>query len=86
MTMEIKYDKIVVVKKTERKPMFIEVDAERLIEVEGQGQSLQSGIRILEERAGGELAGKAFWLNPNYEWVLGEDEEGNIVLVPLRKE
>ena len=37
-------------------------------------------------RVAGSLAGCAFALSSFYNWELGRDEEGTVVLVPLKKE
>lgn len=42
---------------------------------------------IIEYRIGGQFAGKAFYLDPNYDWYLGYDSDLGkpVILVPLKK-
>lgn len=40
----------------------------------------------LEKRGGGDFDKKAFWLPKGYDWEMGEDNEGCLILVPLKKE
>ncbi len=37
-------------------------------------------------RVGGRFGGNAYQLANNFEWIIGVDEEGVQILVPLRKE
>jgi len=36
-------------------------------------------------RSDGEFAGKAIYLSSNYDWILGRDDLGLIILIPLIK-
>lgn len=41
---------------------------------------------IASVRCNGELAGNGIVLDSGFEWVIGEDSQEHIVLVPLKKE
>lgn len=40
----------------------------------------------IELRTDGELVGVSFYLAREYDWILGEDSTGTVVLVPQKKE
>lgn len=41
---------------------------------------------VIEIRTSGTFKGKALYLESGYDWILGKDDEGLIVLVPIKKE
>ena len=44
-----------------------------------------SGRRVAEIRLVGSFDHKGIWLSNKFDWVLGKDEDGEIVVVPLEK-
>lgn len=45
-----------------------------------------SGHKIMAElRTVGPLASNAIWLSQRYDWHIGKDREGAIVLIPIEK-
>lgn len=42
-------------------------------------------ISMLSMRMYGVFERKAFWLNKEFDWVIGYDEGGALILIPLRK-
>lgn len=63
------------------------IDADRLLDVQEDVYAEVDGNSLaLQDRTFGEFAGKSFYLSKQYDWVIGEDDHGETVLVPLRKE
>ena len=58
----------------------VEVDSRRLTETIS---SLRNGL--VQVRWDAEFNKRAFFLSSYYEWVIGTDSTGAIVLVPLKK-
>jgi hypothetical protein len=58
----------------------VSIDIERTITVSKKMASTEFGPRIQ-----GSFKGRAFFLRDCYEWVLGKDENGSTILVPLKK-
>lgn len=50
------------------------------------GEVSLNGRGRLESRDSGEFKGKGFYLYSSFDWILGKDTEGILVLVPLKKE
>ncbi|MDP2365102.1 MAG: hypothetical protein Q8M94_15205 [Ignavibacteria bacterium] len=44
------------------------------------------GGRLLETRTDGSFKYRAFWLSSGYDWIIGKDEQGHVILVPLSKD
>ena len=40
---------------------------------------------VIQLRHSGEFMDHAFWLDGEYNWILGTDSENNIILVPTKK-
>lgn len=40
---------------------------------------------VIQARLGKEFAAHAFWLNEYYNWTLGTDSAGQLILVPTKK-
>ena len=48
---------------------------------------LLDGVRDrLELRCSHEFANKAYWLDDEYDWIIGEDSNHVLCIVPLKKE
>lgn len=80
--------KIRVVMKKEEEGV-LDVDEERLVDTrkfDGKITSKGSMGFLITNRIGGSLQDNSFFLDRNYDWVLGKDNEGTVVLVPLKKE
>lgn len=60
----------------------LRVGQSRLVDVSG---FIRPVSMVIEPRVSGPLAGKAVYLDRYYDWILGRDSDGSIVLVPLRK-
>ena len=41
--------------------------------------------KLMEVRDNGEFAEHAIWLDSMYDWVIGRDSHGLLVLIPMRK-
>lgn len=67
----------------------IQVEDEKLIEVDREiadREALTTATGgTIQVRRNGELGGGGFYLSSYYDWVLGKDDGGVIVLVPLKK-
>jgi len=72
---------------------IVEIDSERLIDIEKRGNmyhskniSTQSSSSIyIDTSRMVEFTNHAFYLDDDYDWVLGKDSIGSTILVPLRK-
>jgi len=67
------------------------VDRAKCLNINLEPAEMRGGIpgdsywMLVQRRDGGPLAGQAFYLNDNFDWILGLDEDGAIVLVPQTK-
>lgn len=61
----------------------ISIDTDRLTNVSDRWFDTTAGIQV---RGIKEFAGVGFFLAREYDWVLGKDSIGNVVLLPLKKE
>jgi hypothetical protein len=77
--------KIVKLKKHETEGC-IEIDPKRLVHGSLFNKFEVHSNPFITRRSGGEFEGKALYLDFEYDWVLGEDKKGCIVLIPLEKE
>jgi len=41
--------------------------------------------KLMKIKKSGELAGVAFYLKKAYNWIMAEDDEGNLCLLPRKK-
>lgn len=48
-------------------------------------KDFRKGMPRVTTRNGGVFTNKAFYLSSGYDWVLGVDEEGVDILVPLKQ-
>jgi hypothetical protein len=80
MTCKIREVKIVPQKETDN--VVLEVTQDRLCSIAGDKFFRW---QVIETRADGNLAGKAFWLNQNYTWEIVIDDVGVKCLLPLKK-
>lgn len=63
----------------------IEIESDRLVTVEDHIGTINiNGAPGLDVRQSYEFAGKAIYLNLNFDWVLGKDSDGSTCLVPLK--
>ena len=65
-----------------------EIPEDRLVDVsiDEEGKFRVSGERFsVERRNTGEFIGKAIYLSKSFNYTFGEDNEGSICLVPLKK-
>lgn len=46
---------------------------------------LKETVPVLEDRRHGDFANSAFWLNSNFDWEIGTDSDGAIILIPLKR-
>jgi len=72
------------IKKTEKEN---EIDESRMMEVKDDGGFTIGGYRrYIQVKDGSSAFGdKALYLCESFEWVLGADEQGRPILVPLKK-
>lgn len=61
------------------------IDSYRLVRCSG-GVFVNGESGVLESRDSGEFEGKGFYLGSGFDWIMGTDSEGLLVLVPLKKE
>lgn len=40
---------------------------------------------VVEPRRTGTFEGKAYWLSDEFDWQIGRDNTGELVLIPLKK-
>lgn len=75
------------IKPPKDEPDILELEEKQLVDIcSGALIHEQKGMPILETRAGGsELMGKALYLSDRYEWAIGHDDLGVLVLVPYKK-
>ena len=73
--------------KPEPKPKLeVEIDQDRLVSVTVRdGHVHITGYGYLDQRSSGQFQDHAVYLPPAVDWVLGIDNEGETVVVPLRK-
>lgn len=52
----------------------------------GEFRTTLGGVKIAEvRRVSTKFSGKCIWLSYEYDWVLGRDDEGSLVLMPTKK-
>lgn len=71
--------------KEENPDEVIEIDESRLIAVPYVDVQ-HNGTPILYSHTNARFGGNAYALSKDYEWVIGIDEQGTQILVPLEKE
>ena len=49
------------------------------------GVSVKKLRKLMKIKKSGELAGVAFYLKKAYNWIMAEDDEGNLCLLPRKK-
>ena len=67
------------------------IDSNRLLPSQHEGFKklgavLKRNEDLIQLRAGGMLIGRAFFLDGNYDWVIGKDDQDCLCLVPMEKE
>ena len=67
---------------TEGVPDNIEIDSNKLVKVSGLSSDYSP---FIETRILGNLKGQSFYLDSDYDWIVGTDNQNTVVLVPLRK-
>lgn len=69
------FDEAIKINKRELIPLFMDKDA-----------ICSSGhIRMAEIRTGGQLKDSAIYLNSDYNWHIGKDNDGMTVIIPITK-
>jgi len=83
----MEYNELVLKKKEKEKGDTIEIDEDRLMDVSIEdGVFMVNGdIGAVQVRGGGDFKGEALYLSSYYDWVLGIDDLGVPVLVPLKQ-
>ena len=78
--------KRLVVKKRDKDDTY-KIDEDRLVSIDGRCNiDDERGSPLVQKRYGGSFKDKGLYLNDHdYDWVIGMDNEGMLVLVPLRK-
>ena len=82
----MKYKKLEV--KRKHKDGVIEIDEDKLVDsvsMEHGSADVDGEIGVVQVRGAGDFEDKGFFLSGNYDWVLGVDNMGIQVLVPLKK-
>ena len=74
----MRHPKIVVVERDSNDDSIL-VSQERLLD------DVTMGIMKVRSGYGITLRGRAFYLRNDYDWIIGNDETGVLVLVPLKK-
>lgn len=59
------------------------IDRDRLVAVSLKGSIIVDDISAFEGRTAGKFAGHALYLPYDFDYVLGEDEDGAKILIPL---
>lgn len=84
--MEIEYDEIEIVSEKKKEKGTIKIPVGRLIKFEGERQIRDNPYVGIPMDASEELDGKAIYLDPYYDWVLGRTSGRSLVCIPLKKE
>jgi hypothetical protein len=80
--MTIEYSKInLVIREDYPEKPPVKILQEYLTVVPGIG-----GCDMIQKRTNGEFKDRAFFLSANYDWVLGRDSIGELVLIPIAKD
>jgi hypothetical protein len=77
-----KYPTVNIVDPTKESVM---VDKNLLVDVTNPGGDHPAQPLTVEARSRGEFGHRAYWLHQDYDWVLGKDALGEMILVPLKK-
>lgn len=80
--------KLVIKKKEVGKVEIEEIPEDRLVDVrtdEDGAFRVDGERRSVEVRNTGEFMGKAIYLSKSFNYRLGEDDEGSVCLVPLKR-
>jgi len=57
----------------------------RLLDAAVVGDMFDEQIQQIQVRDDAEFAGVGFYLSGDFNWVIGEDSQGVLVLIPLEK-
>lgn len=76
----MKYTKVRIVSEPETEKE-VKIGLKALVEIDNS--QVKDMIKV---RQGGEFKGKAYFLSSGFDWQLGEDSVGLIVLIPTKKE
>ena len=60
-------------------------DADLAIKESDIAEDIEYVMKQMYLRGQGGFRNKAIWLNDNYDYVLGKDDQGETILVPLKK-
>lgn len=64
----------------------IEVDEGRMIDVPNFTSTSKDGKCLMQTRSSGEFRFKSYYLGRELDWVIGKDDEGETILIPLKRE
>jgi len=65
--------------KAQKAEDVIEIDPARLVEFD------RSSMSVFDIRGSGKLNKHAVWLAYDYEWIIAQDESGELCAIPLKK-
>lgn len=64
----------------------LEIPEDLLVEVDTVFPSFCSGVAQFYSRGSSNFKNRSFFLDEEYNWVIGRDDSGQLILVPLKKE
>jgi len=82
--MELK--KLQIIEEIKHDPNVIMIKKDRLLNTGYNVYYANNPTPSIQSRNDGSFKSRAFYLDPSYDWILGKDNEGITILVPLIKE
>lgn len=81
----MEYDRVEVVREKKSEEGCIKIPEDRLVELKGETHIFLDPY-IAIPVSGTEFNGKAIYLTPTYDWILGMTSRGALLCIPLKKE
>lgn len=81
----MKYKTIVLKKKMDEGTEILEIDEDRLVNIVSPSKRLLEDPYIAVNRTCDSLDCKSIYLSSQNDWVIGKNNNGEIILVPLKK-
>ena len=82
----MEYNKIEIVKEKKKEEGIIKIPEDRLVKIDAERQVFRDPYIGIPANISGEFDGKAIYLDDEYDWILGRDEDGCLLCIPLEKE
>jgi len=73
------YPKVSVITNNEKTD--VEILQDSLVECKDSGKLCKPFVR-----SGGNFAGNSFYLDTRFDWIIGRDNEKDLILIPFKKE